>query len=109
MRGSRDVGAWAVIAILAALPACEVDGCHEEGAVLADAAALSAASLAALDARCTRGEEGDGCPIDDCDASCPVYTIAGGTTQSVEPASCRLDRAATRLSCSYRVIYDVCG
>lgn len=109
MRSSSERARWLPLgAGLLALAGCEVDACREEEAALGDSTRLSGAELSARDARCTRGDAHDLCPIEDCDASCPVYTIAGGSTVSVEPTGCRIDRAAAVLGCSYRILYDVC-
>ena len=111
MRSSASLRALAALAmtpVLLALAGCEVDACREEQAGLSDAITLSGAELAAHDARCTRGDARDACPIEDCDTSCPKYTISGESTVSVEPVGCHLDRTIARLGCTYRVIYDIC-
>jgi hypothetical protein len=109
MRCSVDRRALVTLTLVSSLLAgCEVDACREGEASILDTAALSGPDLARKDARCTRGDTLDGCPIEECDASCPEYTNAGRSTVSVEPVGCRLDRPTAELVCAYRVIYDVC-
>ena len=109
MRSGADLHAAAIVLAALGVSGCESDPCHEQEADLQGGADLPAADVSALSARCTHGETGDRCPIEDCRARCPAYMIVGGrTTVSVEPFVCQLDAAGSRLACGYRVLYDVC-